>query len=634
MSTLLNLCFRRNTSEMDLTHEKWFSDSSLSDTELQEIEALAFQLLLPIGHPVLRRLRLTVADSRTTVPALRTLARLALPEPNGPVVLDLLEAASKSIERQVTTMSDEMVRLCDTYLLECLVLAAPVRSMLTASDALMLLNNSVKRCTRSCASILRSTAAHGPTEASNCGRPLRVVPAISRILHELVSYKAFWSRRGRESGDKPMQDLSKSFEKYIGEVNEVVLDEEVLDLIGLVMNRWCLDVALEPQDATALRFFPVFEQALASVLGFVMNILTFTSSFTIAIRKHLSSQTVLLHNVVLPLTLFLLDADERHNSSNSSATVCSLLRALSMVMFNVRVFRPWLLRTPDIIERICRYASHVANEATVVEIVAATTRLVVNAELMEGVSPLLSFVSQLNEQQQRDVSRKLSNPRERSAPTQIFCETYLSLRSLFVLKGAADRVSETIPSKTTIQRRKRNRRRRERNQSRYRSLQSKSSHAAVFQAQGQGDEDDTPVDDGSCSDMEYDDAVPTQESEVHSEINIVDAAPTKEPEVPNVLPPAQSKPVSSKDQLLARYRNLPSPPPGTPDRYLCALTHQVMQVPVLSPYGDVFDKASILGFLKESGNQCPITDNELYVTDLVVDQGLKRELDVVRFNYC
>jgi hypothetical protein len=606
---------------MDLSHEKWFSEKSLSDKELQEIDTHAFQLVIPPSHPILRRLRMTIAGEESILGALSTVARLTLPLENSAVVLDLLETASKSIERQMSKMNEQILRLCDSYLLECLILATSAHNeTISASDALILLNNSVKRCTGACASVLRSVIAYGPAEAT--GRSLRLVPAIVRILHELVSYKAFWSRRGRESSDKSMPDLSKGFEKYIGDINEVVLHDEVLDLMSLVMHRWCCDVVLEPLDATAFRYFSIFERTLASVLGFVTNILTFTSSFTIAIRKHLSTQTVLLHNVVLPLTLFLLDADERHVFPDCSKTVCALLRTLSLVMFNVRVFRPWLSRTPDIVERICRYASHVCDDATSVDIAAATTRLVVNAEISEGVKPLLLFAAQLDERRQRDLARKLSNPRERSAPTQIFCDTYLSLRSVFALKEAADHISETVISKKTIQRRKKNRRRRERNQIRYRALQANlqvnvSEEQSFVKVEGEENDAECEVEDDSDSDMDA-----AEEG----------GTPAAQPDAVTPLP--VEVPVEAVVDLLTKYRSLPPPPPSTPGRYRCALTGQVIQVPVLSPYGDVFDKASILGYLKDNGCKCPITQQELYSTDLVVDQGLKRELDVVRFNYC
>lgn len=74
-------------------------------------------------------------------------------------------------------------------------------------------------------------------------------------------------------------------------------------------------------------------------------------------------------------------------------------------------------------------------------------------------------------------------------------------------------------------------------------------------------------------------------------------------------------------------------PYGVPSQYLCALSRQFVTVPVISPSGDVFDQRTITDYLKANKRICPITGNELFPSDLVVDQRLRRELDSVRGNY-
>ena len=78
-----------------------------------------------------------------------------------------------------------------------------------------------------------------------------------------------------------------------------------------------------------------------------------------------------------------------------------------------------------------------------------------------------------------------------------------------------------------------------------------------------------------------------------------------------------------------------APPLGCPDQYLCALTRRLINVPVISPTGDVFDKESIIAFIKDPAhkNKHPFTGEGLYGRDLVVDVQLRRELDVVRCNF-
>eukprot|EP00742_Colponemidia_sp_Colp-10_P016095 GILJ01018419.1.p1 GENE.GILJ01018419.1~~GILJ01018419.1.p1 ORF type:complete len:747 (+),score=121.75 GILJ01018419.1:110-2242(+) len=86
---------------------------------------------------------------------------------------------------------------------------------------------------------------------------------------------------------------------------------------------------------------------------------------------------------------------------------------------------------------------------------------------------------------------------------------------------------------------------------------------------------------------------------------------------------------------LRPFRTRP-PPFGVDPRYLCALTKQLMTTPVISPSGDIYEKESIVAFIKEAGphkNKCPLTGDELYPRDLVVDTGLKRELAVVAANF-
>eukprot|EP00756_Hemistasia_phaeocysticola_P044002 Hpha_TRINITY_DN17584_c0_g1::TRINITY_DN17584_c0_g1_i1::g.92595::m.92595 len=62
-----------------------------------------------------------------------------------------------------------------------------------------------------------------------------------------------------------------------------------------------------------------------------------------------------------------------------------------------------------------------------------------------------------------------------------------------------------------------------------------------------------------------------------------------------------------------------------PSAYVCALTLQVITEPVLSPHGDVFERAAILKWLR-SASVCPITGNDLVPSDLIGDTRLRQEI--------
>uniref|UniRef100_A0A7S1J1D7 U-box domain-containing protein n=2 Tax=Eutreptiella gymnastica TaxID=73025 RepID=A0A7S1J1D7_9EUGL len=67
-----------------------------------------------------------------------------------------------------------------------------------------------------------------------------------------------------------------------------------------------------------------------------------------------------------------------------------------------------------------------------------------------------------------------------------------------------------------------------------------------------------------------------------------------------------------------------------PPAYLCTWTKQLMTDPVISPYGDVFERSAIVGHL-ESSKECPITGRPLQLSELVEDVTLKAEIGEFRF---
>jgi hypothetical protein len=60
--------------------------------------------------------------------------------------------------------------------------------------------------------------------------------------------------------------------------------------------------------------------------------------------------------------------------------------------------------------------------------------------------------------------------------------------------------------------------------------------------------------------------------------------------------------------------------------FICPLTKEVMQEPMVSCYGTNFEKAAILKWLNEGNELCPITGNQLRPSNLVTNTKLKQEI--------
>jgi hypothetical protein len=67
-------------------------------------------------------------------------------------------------------------------------------------------------------------------------------------------------------------------------------------------------------------------------------------------------------------------------------------------------------------------------------------------------------------------------------------------------------------------------------------------------------------------------------------------------------------------------------PEGVPKEYLCAINGHVMQDPVRSPSGTVYEKATIELWLSTRGSICPITHEALTKEDLIEDKELRNQI--------
>lgn len=63
--------------------------------------------------------------------------------------------------------------------------------------------------------------------------------------------------------------------------------------------------------------------------------------------------------------------------------------------------------------------------------------------------------------------------------------------------------------------------------------------------------------------------------------------------------------------------------PAPPTEYLCELSHKVMTDPLMSRYGNHFERSAILGWLEKGNNYCPVTGNPLRPSMLISDKTLQ-----------
>jgi U-box domain len=63
-----------------------------------------------------------------------------------------------------------------------------------------------------------------------------------------------------------------------------------------------------------------------------------------------------------------------------------------------------------------------------------------------------------------------------------------------------------------------------------------------------------------------------------------------------------------------------------PDEFICPITKQIMKHPLYSRYGQTYDRDAILGWLTTQNNTCPMTQQKLYVSDLIRNRGLESRM--------
>ncbi|KPA86947.1 hypothetical protein ABB37_00973 [Leptomonas pyrrhocoris] len=287
-----------------------------------------------------------------------------------------------------------------------------------------------------------------------------------------------------------------------------------------------------------------------------------------------------------------------------------------------------------------------SGEEMFTELVAQLVRLVVNSQCSAPAAAVHQLWKiHLDEIGKQRVAHRLSNPRSRNRPIDVFTPVYDALRSVFRVDSDAPAVvaEQRLYAKSASREqrrqgcqptphtsgwgRNRNRsrgRRRDDDEGRRRRSRSRGGGRPCrwrqsrrqrrkrrFQIFAQHQSQSTELDAASLELLEADDTSGDSSSDDSEEERT--KATTASPD-------------------LSRWRRGP-PPRSVPTRYVCSLCHALIQsTPVLSSAGYIFDEDVILDYLKYY-HVCPISGAPLLPSDLVVDTLLKEELNKVRGNF-
>jgi U-box domain len=64
-----------------------------------------------------------------------------------------------------------------------------------------------------------------------------------------------------------------------------------------------------------------------------------------------------------------------------------------------------------------------------------------------------------------------------------------------------------------------------------------------------------------------------------------------------------------------------------PEEFRCPITHEVMRNPLVSCYGQSYERNAILTWLEYHNNQCPLTRKTLKISNLIRNRSLQIRID-------
>ena len=641
----------------------------LTSAQLQALIGLlstTSAVIIPRSHVLFQKLSASFADlsdSEESVLSIRLGLLLCSEAPHRDIVFSLIEAHSDAIESVVTrsiaslsapqsssaplrpeTEGEKIL----SYLV--LIVLAAGEAKMKAKDLVEFIGGSVQSTVhvlvKLYADVGGTMAGIAPVASGSLQSylSLRVV----QMLHELTfwtTYDELHSRLGigsnnqkalsRDTAGTSLRLSAGPYRYHVGQITSFLIQYEFFQHAVIYMSR--LTRLLSERDVNS-------EAQLREHFLLFKSLLTQTDQFVGMLRK-----TVLKHGflgIVCVSLMRALTSQPRLTTPHAALLQQCVDVAATLTFRSGDGHQFWVDNGSGLVEIIQGVTADAAafaaagGERMLAELVAQVARLVINSHSSAPEAAVLQlWEAHLDCAGKQRVAQRLSNPKSRSSPLDIFSPVYDALRPVLRIDESDSAVVDaqrfslgSEGPKQDWQRdqvtlrdggnRNRNRSRsrergRSRSRRRSRSRQCRSSYRQRmkrrYQILAQRQSQSEKLDAATVELLDAVDADGSSSSSAsHSEEEAAEAA------------------VAAPD--LTRWRHGP-PPRSIPARYICSLSHAMIRsTPVLSSTGYVFDEDVILDYLTHY-QVCPISGAPLSPSDLVVDTQLKEELDRVKANF-
>ena len=469
--------------------------SSLGSSQVEMISKILKSKLISDwslckSHPLLVRLGETVTNGseKEAVESLELLAYLSRNENNADPLSYMMEIYGEGIEKFTAkhaeldghrnTLNDEIYR-------NLLILLMGMSNYnLRASQILELTDGKLSTAFAAVSAVLRGPFGEASLEELLQGdrtyweSNLQITGCAIKVLCDFTSCDAYFqSADARDYQSIDISDLNKEFTNNIIKITKMLLQLPVIDLTTVLLDEWFQVVkkrdsnmgsllkicgtspgSLAPQSEISRVVSEYLEAGVTGILTMVSNLLSYTTEWSARLRKHISSHTILIQNLILPYAKFLTTTIEaRASAEQISGTLPRFVKQLlyiikvtSFVTFRVRVFRPWF-RNHNFTCEILK--SKVLRESNLwVDIVAMVARLNVNIDVADDshsnsrdvVNLFKSVFESLQESEKIQVSRRLVSPVEIMYPVNKLSVTYRELS--YYWEHAVLQPVENVPS--------------------------------------------------------------------------------------------------------------------------------------------------------------------------------------------
>lgn len=581
-------------------------------------------LPLPESHPVYSCLAksLRSEDGNLIAYAVDVLCRLAKSPENRSPCMDALMEGGAQLERYIQVHSD-LFNSSDVALNRNLVIGIMRMSnfRLRGSDLLAYLNNSVYTALVGICSALNIHSSK-PDSKEDCEQFV----SCCHLLYEIVSPPLYFAQV--QKTDVPMATVQKAYHDHLWTIVRCTLRLPVLQTLSQTFERWlaCLEDA--SGNAGTAACCSSFFLALTHVMAMLTSLMSCNSS-------NLKSSIVdsrLVMCVVLPLLSHVTGSRLTH--PQHVTCVFSCLRLLAVLSRHNAKGLPLLLaQYPRIGETLVAAVADLPSPQKL-EGLSIITQFVVNNELADAAADLAQKIQPLPESDKAFIAHKLKDPVDGACLLNVHSSCYdLPCEALCAQKFWLSEEKGAVPAElfqhesTTKQK----------SGDVVRALLQKRAERAYYYQRRKRQQTKKRKAARSSED-EWEDLSDDDEETAVAGTSAADALPCPAPlQTPALAPESHTPPQKVEESKCAPPSSIPSPPDlsrwrkappaGVPAAYLCALSQQLISIPVLSPFGDVFDKQTILAYLQAKNNRCPITGDELYPSDLVVDNQLWREID-------